>query len=52
MTYTLPIKNILKAVITIGLLYIMYNIMTMPNHVSFSTVDPTWDNIADTAIRK
>lgn len=53
MTYTLQTKNILKAIITIGMLYILYSVATMSSHVSFSTpVDPTWDHLADTAITK
>lgn len=53
MIYTLQTKNILKAIIITGLLYILYSIMTMSHQVSFSVpVDPTWDHIADTAIKK
>ena len=53
MTYTLQTKNILKAIIAVGLLYILYSAITISQHVPFSTsVDPNWDNIADTAIVK
>ena len=53
MTYTLQTKNILKAIITVGLLYILYSTIAISQQVSFSTsVDPNWDYIADTAIRR
>jgi hypothetical protein len=43
MVYNLQLKNILKSIITIGLLYIMYSIISMSSHMSFSVpVDPNW----------